>query len=74
MERKGDGNNSCNLCTWNDTQKLEKGAEKYENRRKTRDHLNRQNTKSPEDLKRLTLRQVPVKYHQLVLARKNRQE
>ena len=71
MEHESNGDTNCNLCTCNDTQSIDKMAERVENRRTSRDHPNYsilkigQNTeKSPGNL-RFGVTQTPEKVHQL---------
>ena len=71
LNRDGSDTN-CNWYTWNDPQRLGKGAGEVRNRRMSRDHLNygivegNQNTeKSPGDSRRLAVTQIPVTDHQL---------
>ncbi len=74
MEHECDGDTNCNLCTWNNPQKLGKETGSRRNQRISGDHPNDsivgncQNTKkSPGDLRRLAVTQTPVKDHQLTL-------
>ena len=71
---EGNSDTNWNLCTWNNPKSLAKGAGRVGNRRTSQDHLNysivkiTQNTeKSPGDLRRLAVIQIPVKDHQLML-------
>ena len=70
MEHESDGDTNCNWCTWNDHQRLGKGAEGVRNVRMSRDHPNYniieigQNIeKSPGDLRRLAVTHSPVTDH-----------
>ena len=74
MEYEGDCDTNYNWCTWNNTQRISKGAGGVRNQRMSLDHPNHsivevgQNTeKSPGDIRRLTFIQTPVKAHQLTL-------
>ena len=78
MKHEGDDDTNCSGCTWNDPQKLRKEAGRVRNRRTNRNHPNNsivligQNTeKSPGDLWRLAVTQIPVTDHQLTLVEKN---
>ena len=62
MEHKGDGDTSCNWCTWNNPQRLVIGTGRLRNQRTCGDHPDNsiikisQNTeKSPGDLRRLAV-------------------
>ena len=72
-------NSKGNWCAWNNPQRLGKGPRRYQ--RKNEHHPDYsiiricQNTeKNPEDLRRLTLNQNPLKDHQLTLVWKTREE
>ena len=62
MDHEGDGDTSCNWCTWNNPQRIDKGTRRHRNQRTSRDHRDYriikigQNTeKSSGDLSRLTV-------------------
>ena len=68
MEKKGDGNASCNWCTWNNPQRIGNGTGRLGNKMTNRDRPDNCNIKigqniekSPGDLMRLTVTQTPVK-------------
>ena len=74
MEHEGDGDTNYNWHTWNGPQRLEIGAGCVGSLKRNRDNPNNsiaefgQNIqKSPEDLRRLAVTQIPVKGHQLTL-------
>ena len=71
MDHEGDGNTNCNWCTWNNLQKIGKSG----NQRLSGDHpdysiikTGQNIEKSPGDLRRLAIPQIPGKAHQLTLA------
>ena len=71
VENEGDGDTNCDKCTWNGPQRLRKRNGGDGNWRTNPDYpgynivKNGKNTeKSPGDLKRLAITQIPVKYHQ----------
>ena len=73
MEHVDDGDTNCNLFTWNDPRRLEKGARGDESWRTSRNYPNYSivkisqiTEKNPGELKRLTVTQNLAKYHQLV--------
>ena len=68
MDHKGDGDTSCNWCTWNGYQSFKNGAGRVENQGTNRDHSNYsiieigQNTeKTSGNLRRHAVTQTPVK-------------
>ena len=68
MEHEGNGDTSCNWCTWNNLQRIVKGAERFGSKGTSRDHSNYSITKiswntekSPGDLRRLAVTQTPGK-------------
>ena len=74
IEHKGNGDTSCNWCTWNDLKRISKWTRRFTNQRTSRDHPNYNITKigqnteeSPGDLRTLAVIQTPVKNHQLML-------
>ena len=78
---KHDGDTNYYWCTWNDPQRLGKGAWRVGNRRTSRDHLSNsfvkigQNTeKSLGDLKTLAFTQNPVKDQKVTPVWKTRKE
>ena len=72
-----DGDTNCGWCAWNNSQKIAKERGRLGNKKTSRDHQeysitkigqNTENTeKSPEDLKRLVVTQIPVRNHRLTL-------
>ena len=73
MKKESDGNTSCNQYTQYSHQRIDKGTGGFRNKRASGDHPNYsfveigQNTKkSPGDLKRLVVTQVPVEDHQIM--------
>ena len=38
MEHEGDSDTNCNWCTWNNPQRIDKGAKRFRNQRTSRDH------------------------------------
>ena len=76
-----DGDTSCNWCTWNGSQMIEKGTGAVGNRRKNWLYLDyniveigQNSKKSFRDLKGLAITQVPVKAHQITLVRKTQKK
>ena len=74
MEHADDNNTNCNRCVWNSKKMITKGIGGLGNWRTGRDHPNDsiiedgQNTeKSPGNLRRLAVTQIPVKNHRLTL-------
>ena len=72
MEHEGDGEGNCDWCTWD--RRIGKGTGWLVNKRTSRDHPNYriikigQNTeKSPRDLRRLAVTQIPLRNQQLTL-------
>ena len=72
MEHEGDGDISCNWCTWNDPQRLCKKTREVGNQRTSGNHPNysivkiSHNTETiPGNLRRLAITQTPVKDHLL---------
>ena len=81
MEHEDDSVTSCNWCTWNNPQKINKGTRWLRNKKTSGDHSNysiikiSQNTeKSPGDLSWLAAIQTPEKDHQLMLGWKTCKE
>ena len=71
VEHEGDGDTTCNRCTWNDPQRLGKKAGRIGNRKTNRNHTNYstveigQNTgKSSGDLGKLAVTRIPERDHQ----------
>ena len=74
VEHKSDGCTSCNWCSWYSNQKFGKRTIGCGNKRSSGDNPNNDiikidhnNEKSPGDLRRLALTQIPVKDYQLTL-------
>ena len=74
MEHEGDCDTSCNWCTWNNSQRIDKGTKRLGNKRTSEDHpdyniikINQNSKKSPRDLERFAVTQTPVRNHQLTL-------
>ena len=68
MKHESDDDTNCNRCVWYNPLRIGKGTGKLGNKRTSGDHLKYstvkigQNTKkSPDDLWRLTVTQIPVK-------------
>ena len=81
LEHESDGDTNCNWCTWNDCQRLGKGAGRVGNRMTSRNHPNysivkisQDIDKIPGDLRPLAVTQTPVRHHNLSLARKTHNE
>ena len=77
MEHEGDSDTNYNWCAWYSHQRFGTGTRRLGNKRAMEDHPNYsiieidQNTeKSPGDLTRLVVTQIPVKNHQLTMAGK----
>ena len=77
MEHEGDGNTYSNWCTWNNPQKIVKGTTRFWNKRISGDHpdyniinIDQNTEKSPEDLRKYLVTQIPVNNHQLTLVQK----
>ena len=76
----GEGDTSCNWCTWNDSQRIGKGTGRLRNPKTSRDPSDYSITKigqntelSPGDLKRLNVTQTPEKKTSAIVAVKNSQ-
>ena len=77
MEHEGDGDTSCNWCTWNSPKRLGTGTGRFRNKRTSGDRpeysiikISQNTEKSPGDLGRFAVTPVllsPVKNHQLML-------
>ena len=74
MKNEGDNYTNCNWCVWNSNHRITKGTGGLGSWRTSGDHPNYyiiengQNTeKSPGDLRRLAVTQIPVIDHQLTL-------
>ena len=74
MEREGDGDTSCNWCTWNDLQRICKGSGRLSNQKTSREHPDSSVTKiavnpekSPGDLRKLAVTQTLEKNYQVTL-------
>ena len=74
MDLESDGDTNCNWCTWNGPHRLGKWTGRAVNWRSNGDHPNYTITKiglntekSPGDLTRLALTQIPIKDQQLSL-------
>ena len=68
MEHDSDGDTSCNWCTWNNPQRIDKGTGRLGNKRISGDHpdysiikISQNREKSPEDLGRLAITQIICK-------------
>ena len=77
-EFEGDGNTSCNWCTWNNLQGLLEGLEYLKIRGQMETihptaimRIGQNTEKDLEDLKRLDVVHIPMKYHQVTLVRKH---
>ena len=67
MEHEGDGDTSCNWCTWNNLQKIDKGIGRFRNKRTSKDYPDYNIEESWRYEEALTVLQTPVKSHQLML-------
>ena len=73
MEHEGDGDTNCNWFTWNDPQRLGKGAGKLRNQKASGEtnldysiiKMGQNTEKSPGNLRRFVVTQTPVKDHQV---------
>ena len=59
MEHESDGDTNCNRCTWNNSQRMDKGTRRHRNQRTGRDHpdysivkIGQNTEKSPGDLRK----------------------
>ena len=76
MENDGDGDTSCNWCTWKNPQKIGTETGRLGNKRMCGDHPNYSiikighNTKKcPGDVKRLAVAQTPVRNQQTLVGK-----
>ena len=74
MEREGDGDVYCNLCTRNNYQNIDKRTRRHRNPRTSTEHpdysiikIGVNTEKSSGELRRLAVSQTPVKNHHLTL-------
>ena len=74
MEHKGDGDNNCYSCTWNNTLRFVQRTGRYRNKMTSGGHPNysliktgQNPEKSSRNLRRLTVTQTPMKDYQLML-------
>ena len=74
MEHEGDYDNSCNWCTWNNSQRIGKKARRLGNKSSSGDYqdyntikIDSNSEKSPWDLKRLAVTQTPMENPQQML-------
>ena len=81
MKHAGNGDTNCSWCSWNGPQKIREVIGTVGNRRTSQDHPNynivkigQKTKKSPGDLRKFAVTQTPVKYYQLTLVWKTRQE
>ena len=81
VEHESDGDTNCNWCSWYSHQRIATRIGGFGNSRTSGDHPNYciielgQNTeKSPENLRRLAVTQIPVRNHQLTLVWKTQKE
>ena len=81
MEREGDGDITCDWCTWDNPKRIGKGTRRFENQRTSGDHpdysiikIGQNTEKSPGNLRRLAVPQTPLKNNQLMLVGKPRKE
>ena len=73
-EHEHDGDTNRNWCTWNNSERTDKGTRRLRNYRLRRDHpdysiikIDQNTEKSLGDMRRLAVTQTPVKDHQLTL-------
>ena len=75
MEYESDSDTNCNWGTWNNSQRIGKGIERFGNKRTNGNHpdysIIKNTKKSPEVLRRLAVTQTPMKHHQLTLVGKH---
>ena len=77
MEYESDGDTNCNWCSWYNHQRINTRTGRLGNKRTSGDHPNysiievgHNTKKSPGDLRRFAVTQIPVRNHQLTLVRK----
>ena len=74
MEHENDSDTNCNCCTRYSHRRIDKGTGGHGNKRTSGEHpndsiikINHNTEKSPGDLKRLAVTQIPGRNHQLKL-------